>query len=200
MCNSGFTHVTSENGGKCTGCIAGKYKTLKGNSLCTDCLSGQYSTEENSTTDQCMNCPQDSTSFAGSQTPTSCVCNMGFSVVDGGVCTTCDIGKFSQRGPRVFEGYQFLCTGSINWAHDHFAALVETQGSCTDYCRGQGSFCLTASDNINNFRLPDMSYSGGQFIPGTESFCDSILTNQICLCDITPNSAECKDCPANKTS
>jgi len=120
--------------------------------------------------------------------------------VDGGVCSIYDIGKFSHRGPRVFEGYQFLCTGSIDWARDHFTALVETQGSCTDYYTGWGSFCLAAAGSINNSCLPDMSYAEGQSAPGTESFCDSSLANQICVWDSAPNAVECKSCPPNINS
>jgi len=201
-CSSRFTNTTRENRRTCTGCAAGKYKTLEVNSLCTDRLPGQYSTEENSITNQCINCTQHSTSLAGSQDSTCCVCNMGFSGVDGAVCSICDIGKFSHRGPHVFEGYQFLCTGSIDWARDHFTALVETQGSTLFFYTGRGSFCLAAAGSINNSCLPDMSYAEANLHQDsvTESFCDSSLANQICVRDSTPNAVEWKNCPPNKNS
>ena len=67
VCNLGFT---GPDGGTCTACAAGKYKTVTGPDTCTDCAAGKYSATMAATA--CWACPEVSTA---SPDRTSCQCN-----------------------------------------------------------------------------------------------------------------------------
>ena len=72
-CNAGFTGA---DGGACTECGAGTYKTLVGSS-------------------ECLTCPDHSSSSAKSTAKADCVCDAGSAGPDGGPCVLCAIGSFS---------------------------------------------------------------------------------------------------------
>ena len=74
----------------CTECEPGKFST---NFLqCTECDAGKYQNVSGSSS--CMNCPQHSSSEAGSNQSTDCECNKGYTGPDGGPCTACVAGKY----------------------------------------------------------------------------------------------------------
>jgi hypothetical protein len=76
-CNAGWS---GPDGGPCTACVAGKYKSASGSSGCEDC-------------------PADSSSPAQSSTALAeCTCNAGGSGPDGGPCTACVAGKYKSAG------------------------------------------------------------------------------------------------------
>ena len=95
LCNAGFS---GPNGGPCTQCGSGKYKSSAGTDACTDCGIGKYSGTVAATSDTaCVACPTSSDAPAGSS---SCICNAGFSGSDGGSCTQCVSGKYKDSpGP-----------------------------------------------------------------------------------------------------
>jgi len=75
VCNPGFT---GPNGGTCTACEAGKYKTVTGTAACTDCGANTYSTTTGATAaGTCLSCPANSQSPTGSGAATDCVCEAG---------------------------------------------------------------------------------------------------------------------------
>ena len=105
LCNVGYT---GPDGGPCTACVPGKYKTVTGAAACQDCpvgyyhssaarwfsclacSPGKYANETGSST--CRDCPANSaSSSSGSDW---CLCNRGYSGPDGGPCTACEPGKF----------------------------------------------------------------------------------------------------------
>ena len=91
-CNVGFT---GPNGGPCTACVAGKYKTTIGSVPCTDCLAGSYSTSTGATiATTCITCPSSSISYSASSAAADCTCNAGFTGPNGGVCSACVAGKY----------------------------------------------------------------------------------------------------------
>ena len=52
--------------------------------------------------EQCLSCPSNSNSPAGSTALTSCACNAGYSGPNGGVCTECEAGKYkASTGPAA---------------------------------------------------------------------------------------------------
>jgi len=67
--------------------------------------------------------------------------------IGGGQCTACVAGKYSTRPLHSFQGYLQVCAG-LSWAGDNVAVAVQTDGSCTKYCSGQGSKCVASSDNL----------------------------------------------------
>ena len=68
-CNAGYA---GSNGGTCTACVAGKYKTAPGSAACTDCPAGTFSPAAAATASSaCSACPALSSSPAGARV---CLC------------------------------------------------------------------------------------------------------------------------------
>jgi len=56
---------------------------------------GKFSVDEGATShSQCLHCPAHSSSEAGSDTPSACVCNAGYTGADGEACEACAAGKY----------------------------------------------------------------------------------------------------------
>jgi hypothetical protein len=91
-CNAG---ATGPDGETCELCLAGKYKTANGTVACTDCIAGKFSATTGATASStCVNCSSNSVSSIGSILSTSCLCNSGFTGLDGGSCSACVAGKY----------------------------------------------------------------------------------------------------------
>jgi hypothetical protein len=90
QCQSGYT---GPNGGPCTACVAGKYKSSSGSSACSSCSSGKYNPAPGGTSSAaCTLCPVYSTSVSAS---IACNCNRGYT--GPGVyiaCVACAAGKY----------------------------------------------------------------------------------------------------------
>ena len=92
LCNAGSN---GPNGGSCTNCAAGKYKSVVGTTYCTDCGVGTYSASVSATTEStCFACPTNSHAPSGSSSMSACTCNMGHSGPNGGPCAQCIVGKY----------------------------------------------------------------------------------------------------------
>ena len=87
-CEPGYE---GRDGGECTACPAGKFKSVFGNSTCETCPKNTFS---HLASTSCSECPGNSTSGVESVSINNCLCNAGFSGVDGGPCVLCNIGKF----------------------------------------------------------------------------------------------------------
>ena len=75
-CNAGYT---GNNGGTCSPCRAGTYKSTKGPETCKNCNEGTFSTSSAATSaSTCETCPTDSTSDSGTGSEENCGCNDGF--------------------------------------------------------------------------------------------------------------------------
>ncbi len=91
-CNAGYTDA---NGGVCSGCVTGKYKTTSGSVSCTDCGVGTYSTTVGaSKSGVCLTCPVNSNFVVSSSVIAACTGNVGFTGPDGGVCSACIAGNY----------------------------------------------------------------------------------------------------------
>jgi hypothetical protein len=92
QCNAGHT---GPNGGTCTTCVAGKYKTISGSTECVSCDAGKYSATVVATVEPAyLACPALSTSAAGSTLLANCLCNTGVTGPNGGTCSACVAGKY----------------------------------------------------------------------------------------------------------
>ena len=86
LCEMGFV----SNGDVCTGCAAGKFKSVVGPGLCSLCACGTYSNFAGATS--CSMCPRNaSTAAAGA---TMCECNAGFTGAGSSACTACVAGTY----------------------------------------------------------------------------------------------------------
>ena len=107
LCNAGW----SDANGECVGCVAGKYKILRGPLPCTDCAAGKKLWRASASTNECtdchkgsfsapdkslcLNCPSFSSSPAGSHNKSACGCDPGRS---GATCESCAAGKHATLG------------------------------------------------------------------------------------------------------
>jgi hypothetical protein len=99
ICNAGSS---GPNGGICTVCVEGKYKSSAGSVPCTNCGTGKYSTAVGASL--CTSCGGGTYSAAtGASVSSTCIaCNAGDSVCacdaglhwKGSICQTCLAGKF----------------------------------------------------------------------------------------------------------
>ena len=81
------------DGGPCSGCQEGKYKSQMGSSACEMCPGGRF--EDKVAQSSCnQSCPEASFSPPGSTQQVDCKCNLGYTGLDGGVCTACPAGQF----------------------------------------------------------------------------------------------------------
>ena len=97
VCNIGFQ---GPNGGECSACTAGKFKTSLGSVSCTDCGAGKYSTITGaSTSATCVDCSAGkySTNIGAPNSSTCANCGAGKYLVTTGQssCANCGAGKFS---------------------------------------------------------------------------------------------------------
>jgi len=90
-CNPGYT---GEDGVSCSACSAGTVKTRLGSASCTQCDTGKYSGTLARTT-RCDSCHVYSTTLNPESTAiTDCICNPGYTGVDGVSCSACSAGTF----------------------------------------------------------------------------------------------------------
>ena len=110
--------------GACSACVAGKFKPANGTGACSVCPAGKFS---NRTAGKgCDICPRHTFSPAGSDNITDCVCNKGYTGIDGeacfecvagsykgvngsAACTACDRGKYSSRTAALDESTCQTC-------------------------------------------------------------------------------------------
>jgi hypothetical protein len=75
LCIPGYTW----DAGRCVACPAGSYKETRGSAGCVACAGNKYSVAlAASAASACVACPLQSTSPAGSASPSACVCRAGF--------------------------------------------------------------------------------------------------------------------------
>ena len=132
MCTAGSS---GQNGGSCVLCVAGKYKNTTGNDTCLDCAASTYSATVGATgTGACLNCPANAVSGAGSGIIGSCVCNVGATGPNGGVCSLCAVGKYKS---------------------------VNGTAACTDCWAGSYSGVLGANSSDTCLNCPNNSWVAG---------------------------------------
>jgi len=107
MCDVGHT---GSNGGPCTACEAGKYKSTTGSDDCIDCPSGSYSSDSAATSPDdcllcavgnytvnnlpCVDCPKFSTTLQPGTSISDCICNAGYYGPSADNCLACWKGKY----------------------------------------------------------------------------------------------------------
>ena len=95
-CNAGYT---GPDGDACSACTAGFYKHVIGSDACISCQPGKYNTQAASRSEQaCSPCLNSSSSPPGSANITDCICNAGYTGLDGQQCLPCVGGWKSVNG------------------------------------------------------------------------------------------------------
>ena len=104
VCNPGYV---GPNGGPCTACAAGKYRS-EGDNDCVDCEAGKYSGAPGATNEStCELCPSFSSSPAGSTSVMSCVfCANGMHNCDGNATCQETPGSFTCTCNHGYESLE----------------------------------------------------------------------------------------------
>lgn len=198
----------------CTACENGKYKSSVNNNLCTSCPAGNIGIEGTVTRDElssscvpcptneyrsslteCTACPENSTSPAGSDDVSACLCAAGYELdgsncvpcADGFVkplvgnhaCTACAAGKYT-----VAE----TCVDCPAFATSPEASSTIGSCQCTPgYTGADGSACTACAPGT--YKVSVGSDSCDECTPGTYQY------------DTPPfTTYACEQCPENTTS
>jgi syndecan 4 len=191
MCDVGHT---GSNGGPCTACEAGKYKSTTGSDDCIDCGPGKYSESVGETSESvclecdagkyadtvgsshatmCTTCPPDSTSPQGSPRRTACKCSAGFTGADGFPCTACEAGKYKA------ESGSAACTDCSAGKYSSNVALA-TEAECVA-CAAE-TVSPAGSDSASDCVEPGPCVIEGKnpstgYMPSVKEHQDGWLTN-----------------------
>ena len=138
--------IPGYEGGSCTPCAAGYFKGTSGTEACQACASGKYLDRQAGTA--CLDCPADTTSPKGSETPASCTC--------------------SQPG-YVGQGFHLNCSSNSGGCVDVGVADVaergdedgEYQNAFEYYERGQDDFYPDSPTNYSFYYLGEYTYTYG---------------------------------------
>ena len=105
ICNAGYTQTSNLycdsmsssscfTEANCSSCIPGTYKSTNGSEPCTVCEGGSYSNISAAVAKtQCRACPANSISGPGSSSIADCICDPGYSGMNG-ICSRCTEGKY----------------------------------------------------------------------------------------------------------
>ena len=129
LCNAGYSGPA---GGPCTACSAGTY-TYEGLGVCVDCPAGTYSYLPAATTcDECTAALRDSTSPAGSDAASDCLCGAGYTASPGGSNAVC----YANRYPDLLRAFGYDATALYNHYHENNHGLSEGRiwGCTCDTC------------------------------------------------------------------
>ena len=74
--------------------LHGHTKIGSGCALCANCLANQFSAAVGAVANVCQTCAANSQSPAGSNVQTSCICNAGWSGINGETCSICAAGTY----------------------------------------------------------------------------------------------------------
>ena len=145
-CNAGFE---GEDGGPCTQCPPGKYKTVAGSGKCVDCSiecgAGRYRSRKcSSDADiECTGCPKDTSSNAGAIDIKDCWCVAGTYGPHGGECTTCARSSY-----RIFENSNVCVSCQENAQTREGGSKLKTDCTCNPgYFGPDGGPCQPCKAN-----------------------------------------------------
>jgi hypothetical protein len=185
------------NGGTCTPCYAGRFKTNKGPHDCTLCLNGTYSNASAATSvSTCLTCHDNTVSVAGSSARTDCHCVAGYFTKDLGTqfasCLPCPGGTYnsilnSDACSKCTSGKYSVVSKSTS---------IESCLLCQDGFSGEGFLqcdpCpLNATANPGSGLLTDCKCNPG-FTGADGSTCLHCLPGKF---KPSRGSSDCTNCP-----
>jgi len=200
LCIPGYT---GPDGGTCTACVAGKYKTVSGSAACANCGAGKYSTSIGATLEAtCLACPINSNSPSGSASLSICTCNVGFTGPDGSSCTACVAGKYKTSSGSA------ACTDCVagKYSTSTGATLEATCLACPSYSNSPSASASLSICTCNvGFTGPDgglcAACGAGKYKTLTGSAaCTDCGAGKYSTSTGAISSAVCTDCGAGKYS
>ena len=202
LCDPGFSFEPELQ--YCEKCPGGKYKSQPGNQVCTKCGSNTYSEAQGATSeDTCKDCPQFTSSAAGSEGRWKCLCNSGYTGTLG-VCNECAKGTYK---PSVGRDPCTLCP--IGKWHNLTAQYVES--SCNPCTMGtttlqRGSTAIMDCICHRGFTNGGAASACSPCDPGT--YKDSLGPADCDLCEVAKYSgleaqideSTCLQCPSHAST
>ena len=192
VCEPGYWRSET---GTCTGCVAGKYKDVVGDTcstcvmgkypdalstVCINCVAGTYST-----VGICVKCPNNTDSSAGSV----CTCNAGYTFFQEDNMTSCEVCPVGTE--KLMQGNQ-PCGCSAGWeVAGHLVKRITSISGC--YACQEGSYKTIPGPTLCK-----------RCIPGKYSTTRGAATNDCVACAAnsysTFNHDDCWPCPNNSVS
>jgi len=158
VCDAGST---GPDGGACTQCVAGKYKSVTGNATCTNCLAGEYSTTVGATSNMCSVCGANSNSPVGSAEIAACQCNAWYTGANGGTCTHCPAGKNTAGRRGQDECVDCLAAGAAPSATTNSSS--SSLAACLEHYM-QHAFGAVATDTAIRASLMQLDVPSGAVV------------------------------------
>ena len=88
--------LRADYGLQCSDCEAGKYGIAASASACQDCQAGKHSKATGATAvSTCVDCPSHSNTSQIGSTLSNCSCQPGYTGTNGGNCTACPVGTYT---------------------------------------------------------------------------------------------------------
>jgi len=178
-CNAAFT---GPNGGECTACSPGTFKSSAGSALCQNCPAGKIdrgsvlvrNTEDSTCRDceagkyslsniACQSCPSNTNSPVASADVSACICNIDYEKVNG-ACAQCSPGYV-----KTVTGNQ-LCTACLPGTFDLNNACESCPtNSSSPEASAAISACTCIPGHTGNDGSACASCEAGKFKPTTGS-------------------------------
>ena len=192
---------------QCFECVAGKYNAQTEQSSCLLCEQGKFG--EFSAMSACKNCTYASTSIVhGSANVSDCTCNVGFTGLNGTLCSACALGSYKNLSGN-FQcalcevGKYSEVMGSASCSHCQSGTYASTIGqeSCSSCPEGKYSN-LTGGSECFDCSAGKVSADGASECTTCTAHSDvhnggNSLTN--CTCNLGhtgPNGGPCVACDA----
>ena len=198
QCNFGYS---GPNGGPCTACVAGRYKSRWGSASCDQCSLGKYSTDTGVILERsCTPCPAGKMAHTGGGATAciDCVAGKFQSATTSTVCSNCAAGKFSDTG------YTVCCASSPHCGNDQYMLSGTCQSCPAEATAPACSTALTACQCKPGYAGPN----GGPCTACTPGKSKSApgCGNTGCTCfpcgvgkyQDTSTATVCKSCPVSK--
>jgi len=144
-CNLGYFSATPDvDGANCTACPVAYAANVTGLASCNMCGNNSYTANNGTGSTTCLQCPYDSSSFAGSRQQDDCSCNVGYTgAPPSSNCSACFEGTYKTfPGPAVCDicaanSYQHQrgSTACID-CHDFSESLAGSQNLSMCQCIG----------------------------------------------------------------
>eukprot|EP00961_Rhodomonas_salina_P091455 1231683-Rhodomonas_salina.1 len=207
LCIDGYF---GDSGGPCQPCPGGTFKVGINDLSCTKCPVGTYSEElaaDNIST--CLSCPSNANSLIGSDSLQDCICNGGYTGVDGGACAACAAGKSkaengSSACTRCAVGQyapeaSLQCTDCVAGGPCEFCPAgnhKNADGICIACTNGTFSTTVGAEDPSSCQPCPTGTFADGD---GATS-CILCPRNTFSTVQGAANNATCIPCPDSTES
>lgn len=184
LCDPGTHYDTTQDAFICVACAPGTFNSLPHQSECTLCPEDTYLEGRSAVSlDECLQCPANAHSPAGSNNRTDCLCALGYAGEPGDPCVACSPGYYRE------DADEYICSACPSGTYNVVAASPSA-AACLLCPEGQDS--AAGSDELadcvcdpGNFAVRDglgwlcTPCAPGQYQPlSNASACDACVAGK----------------------